>query len=317
MELLIAVGILIIGFYGLIKGADIFVVAASKIAQKFHIPMLVIGLTIVAMGTSAPEAAISITAAFNNASGITIGNIVGSNILNILLVLGVCSLIHNLKVNRSTYHYEIPFVILITSVLLGLGWLGNSLSHADALILIGLFGLFLFYLFRLAKNSDEEESDEIVLLEEKDTLPKLLLFILIGLFFIVAGSHLTVDSAKTIASAFGVSDRVIGLTVAAFGTSLPELITSVTAVRKGNNEIAIGNIVGSNIFNILFVLGIAGLVSPTAIPYGQEFLVDTVIAILSAVLLYVTCGRKRVLNRASGAMMLISYAVYFVFLMMK
>lgn len=317
MELWIAVGILILGFYGLIKGADIFVVAASKIAQKFHIPMLVIGLTIVAMGTSAPEAAISITAAFNNASGITIGNIIGSNILNILLVLGVCSMIHNLKVNRSTYRYEIPFVFLITCVLLGLGWLGNSLSHADALILIGLFGLFLFYLFRLSKNGEEEENDEIVLLEEKDTLPKLLVLILVGLFFIVAGSHLTVDSAKTIAGAFGVSDRVIGLTVVAFGTSLPELITSGTAVYKGNNEIAIGNIVGSNIFNILFVLGIAGLVSPTAIPYSEAFLVDTVIAILSVVLLYVTCGRKRMLNRTSGAMMLISYAVYFVFLMMK
>ncbi len=317
MKLLLDVILLIVGFYGLIKGADIFVVGASKVAQKFHIPMLVIGLTIVAMGTSAPEAAISITAAFENSSGITIGNIVGSNILNILLILGICACIQSLKVNRSTYHYEIPFVIFITTVLFVLGWIGSGINRFDAMILTVLFIAFLGYLFRLAKNGNEDESEDIVLLEEKDTFPRLIFLIVLGLILIIVGSQFTVESAKSIAASFGVSERVIGLTIVAFGTSLPELITSVTAVRKGNNEIAIGNIVGSNIFNILFVLGIAGLVSPVAIPYSQGFLVDTVVAIFAAVLLFITCGKKLTLNRSSGIIMLVSYAVYFVFLMLK
>ena len=315
--LLLSIGILIVGFYGLIKGADIFVVAAGKIAQKFHIPMIVIGLTIVAMGTSAPEAAISITAAFNNASGITIGNIVGSNILNILLVLGVCSLIHHLKVSKSTYKIEIPFVVFITLALLVLGNRGDSINKSDAILLIILFIIFLVYLFFLSKQGDENSDEEIERLSDKDTFVRLLGGCILGLFFIVAGSYLTVDSAKYIATVFGVSERVIGLTVVAFGTSLPELITSATAVSKGKYDLAIGNIVGSNIFNILFVLGIAGLVSPSSIPYSVEFQTDTMIAVLSAVLLFVCCGKKRELNKTNGMMMLICYGVYFVFLLMK
>lgn len=316
MNLILAILLLIVGFYGLIKGADVFVVGASKVAQKFNIPMIVIGLTIVAMGTSAPEAAISITAAFNNASGITIGNIVGSNILNVLLILGICATIHPLKVGRTTYKYEMPFVILITVVLMGLGYMGNSINRLDAIILLILFICFLAYLFYLSKKGGSG-AEEVELLNANDTLPKLLLMILLGLALIVIGSNFTVDAATTIAKTFGVSDRIIGLTIVAFGTSLPELITSVTAIRKGNNDIAIGNIVGSNIFNILFVLGISGLVSPSSIPYSNAFIIDTIVAILSAVLLWVGCGKKLELNRASGIMMLVCYAIYFVFLTIK
>lgn len=316
MNLILAILLLIVGFYGLIKGADVFVVGASKVAQKFNIPMIVIGLTIVAMGTSAPEAAISITAAFNNASGITIGNIVGSNILNVLLILGICATIHPLKVGRTTYKYEMPFVILITVVLMGLGYMGNSINRLDAIILLILFICFLAYLFYLSKKGGSG-AEEVELLNANDTLPKLLLMILLGLALIVIGSNFTVDAATTIAKTFGVSDRIIGLTIVAFGTSLPELITSVTAIRKGNNDIAIGNIVGSNIFNILFVLGISGLVSPSFIPYSNAFIIDTIVAILSAVLLWVGCGKKLELNRASGIMMLVCYAIYFVFLTIK
>ncbi len=316
MELVIALLLLVLGFIGLIKGADLFVVASSKIAQKFNIPMIVIGLTIVAMGTSAPEAAISITASFNQASGITIGNIVGSNIMNILLILGICATIHPLKVGISTQKYEMPFVIGITFVLLGLGYLGNSITRADGAVLLGLFILFLAYLYQLSKKG-ENNSDEIELLQPTDTLTKLLLLVLVGIVLIVGGSKLTVTGATTIARTFGISERIIGLTIVAFGTSLPELMTSVTAVKKGHVDLAIGNIVGSNIFNILFVLGISGLVSPAPIPYSFEFILDTVVAILAAIVLWLGCGKKRELSRSTGIFMLVIYACYFVFLLVK
>ena len=308
MELVIALLLLVLGFIGLIKGADLFVVASSKIAQKFNIPMIVIGLTIVAMGTSAPEAAISITASFNQATGITI--------MNILLILGICATIHPLKVGISTQKYEMPFVIVITFVLLGLGYLGNSITRADGAVLFGLFILFLVYLYQLSKKG-EDNSDEIELLQPTDTLAKLLLLVLVGIVLIVGGSKLTVTGATTIARTFGISERIIGLTIVAFGTSLPELMTSVTAVKRGHVDLAIGNIVGSNIFNILFVLGISGLVSPAPIPYSYEFILDTFVAILAAIVLWLGCGKKRELSRPTGIFMLVIYACYFVFLLVK
>ena len=316
MELVVAFVLLVLGFIGLIKGADLFVVASSKIAQKFNIPMIVIGLTIVAMGTSAPEAAISITAAFNQASGITIGNIVGSNIMNILLILGICATIHPLKVGISTQKYEMPFVIGITFVLLGLGYVGNAISRKDGVILFALFLSFLFYLYQLSKKG-EDNSDEIELLQPSDTLIKLLLLAVVGIALIVGGSNLTVKGATTIARTFGISERIIGLTIVAFGTSLPELMTSVTAVKKGHVDLAIGNIVGSNIFNILFVLGISGMVSPSSIPYSHAFIIDTLIAILAAMILWIGCGKKRELSRSTGILMLVVYVCYFIFLLVK
>ena len=308
------VGVLVVGFVMLIKGADLFVEGASKIAAKFKIPLIVIGLTIVAMGTSAPEAAISISAAFQDAAAISIGNAVGSNIMNILLILGVSALITNLKIKPNTLRFEIPFVVVITAVLLLLGWIGGGLDKIDGVIMLLLFAAFLGYLFYLAKKGDDSSADDVPELTEKDKLPILIIITLIGLVSIVLGSDLTVSAAKNIAQTIGIDDRTISLTVVAFGTSLPELITCIAASLKKKSDIAIGNIIGSNIFNILFVVGLASVFSPSVMPYGQAFVIDTIVAIAAAVILGLLVLRKKELSRIGGVIMLVAYAVYFAYI---
>lgn len=309
-----SVGVLVVGFVMLIKGADLFVEGASKIAAKFKIPLIVIGLTIVAMGTSAPEAAISISAAFQDAAAISIGNAVGSNIMNILLILGVSALITNLKIKPNTLRFEIPFVVVITAVLLLLGWIGGGLDKIDGVIMLLLFAAFLVYLFYLAKKGDDSSADDVPELTEKDKLPILIIITLIGLVSIVLGSDLTVSAAKNIAQTIGIDDRTISLTVVAFGTSLPELITCIAASLKKKSDIAIGNIIGSNIFNILFVVGLASVFSPSVMPYGQAFVIDTIVAIAAAVILGLLVLRKKELSRIGGVIMLVAYAVYFAYI---
>lgn len=309
-----SVGVLVVGFVMLIKGADLFVEGASKIAAKFKIPLIVIGLTIVAMGTSAPEAAISISASFQDAAAISIGNAVGSNIMNILLILGISALITNLKIKPNTLRFEIPFVVVITAVLLLLGWIGGGLDKIDGVIMLLLFAAFLGYLFYLAKKGDDSSADDVPELTEKDKLPILIIITLIGLVSIVLGSDLTVSAAKNIAQTIGIDDRTISLTVVAFGTSLPELITCIAASLKKKSDIAIGNIIGSNIFNILFVVGLASVFSPSVMPYGQAFIIDTIVAIAAAVILGLLVLRKKELSRIGGVIMLVSYAVYFAYI---
>lgn len=309
-----SVGVLVVGFVMLIKGADLFVEGASKIAAKFKIPLIVIGLTIVAMGTSAPEAAISISASFQDAAAISIGNAVGSNIMNILLILGVSALITNLKIKPNTLRFEIPFVVVITAVLLLLGWIGGGLDKIDGVIMLLLFAAFLGYLFYLAKKGDDSSADDVPELTEKDKLPILIIITLIGLLSIVLGSDLTVSAAKNIAQTIGIDDRTISLTVVAFGTSLPELITCIAASLKKKSDIAIGNIIGSNIFNILFVVGLASVFSPSVMPYGQAFVIDTIVAIAAAVILGLLVLRKKELSRIGGVIMLVAYAVYFAYI---
>lgn len=313
-NVIFSVGVLVVGFVMLIKGADLFVEGASKIAAKFKIPLIVIGLTIVAMGTSAPEAAISISASFQDAAAISIGNAVGSNIMNILLILGVSALITNLKIKPNTLRFEIPFVVVITAVLLLLGWIGGGLDKIDGVIMLLLFAAFLVYLFYLAKKGDDSSADDVPELTEKDKLPILIIITLIGLVSIVLGSDLTVSAAKNIAQTIGIDDRTISLTVVAFGTSLPELITCIAASLKKKSDIAIGNIIGSNIFNILFVVGLASVFSPSVMPYGQAFVIDTIVAIAAAVILGLLVLRKKELSRIGGVIMLVAYAVYFAYI---
>lgn len=258
--MLLNIALLIVGFILLIKGADVFVEGASKVAAMLNIPQIVIGLTIVAFGTSAPEAAVSIVSSFKGTAGIAIGNIIGSNIANVLLILGLSGMIGALAVKKNTYLIETPFVIVITVVLLVLGYLGGNISRLDGCILWAFFLLFLFYLYRLTKKGDDTAIDDVPELNEDDRLWKLIVMIVLGIVCVVVGSQVTVDAASDIAKAFGVDDRIIGLTIVSIGTSLPELVTSVSASLKGKNDIAIGNIIGSNIFNILFVLGTASLV---------------------------------------------------------
>lgn len=308
MEILFQICLMAVGFALLIKGADLFVDGASGIAARLGIPQLVIGLTIVAMGTSAPEAAVSISAALKGNAEITIGNIVGSNILNILIILGITSVIISVKVAASTIKYELPFMIAITAVLLLFGYTGGNITFSEGILLWLLFLLYLTYLFVMAKRNKEGTDDK----QEEKPLWKLIIFILLGLFMIVFGSDISVDGASAIAKAVGISERFIGLTIVALGTSLPELVTSIAAARKGKADIAIGNIVGSNIFNILFVVGTTSLITPVV--FASNFIIDTAIAIAAGILLLVGVLRKKELSRVTGIIMLVCYGAYFIYL---
>lgn len=304
MEILIQVILLVVGFVMLVKGADWFVDGAAGIAAKFKIPQIVIGLTIVAMGTSAPEAAVSITSALKGNAGITIGNIVGSNILNVLIILGLSAVVTPLAVTKSTIKVDIPVMIAITGILLWMGYDG-TVTLLEGIILLLIFASYIGYLMYVAfkdRKQNTEEAEEISVL-------KALIWTVVGLVLIVWGSDVTVDAATKIAKILGLSERFIGLTIVALGTSLPELFTSVMAARKGNADIAIGNIVGSNIFNILFVVGLSALVIP--VPFLEGFRFDMLVSLAAAVLLFLCVLKNQKLNRWAGVLMLVSYAAYF------
>lgn len=318
MDMVIQILLLVLGFALLVKGADWFVDGAAGIATKFGIPQLVIGLTIVAMGTSAPEAAVSITAAFAGNAEITIGNIVGSNVLNILIILGITALVYPVAVQKSSLIFDIPVVLFATAILFVLGYDGN-ISRLDGIIMLVVFVAYLFFLFWDAKRPKKLESAEVQQEEAENeetknegknlSLPKALIFTVIGLVLIVAGSNFVVKSATFIATALGLSQRFIGLTIVALGTSLPELFTSVTAAMKKNSDIAVGNIVGSNIFNILFIVGLSGLIIP--VPFAPAFRFDTLVSGIAAILLLLCSLPKKRLSRIAGIFFLICYAVYF------
>lgn len=310
MQIVIQLVLLVVGFVLLMKGADWFVDGASKVADKFGIPQLVIGLTIVAMGTSLPEAAVSISAAFKGSADITIGNVVGSNIFNVLVILGLTSVICSIPVQKSTINIEIPFTIFVTVLLAVLGLSDNTVGRVDGVILWVFMIVYLLYLLYMAKHGQPLEED---VADDKDTpIWKMFLFIIVGGAMIVLGSDVTVDAATALAKMFGMSERFIGLTIVAFGTSLPELVTSVTAALKGKPDIAVGNIVGSNIFNILFVVGTASLITPVV--YSSNFVVDSIVAVAAMVLLLICVFAKKRLGRLGGALMLAGYAGYFVYL---
>lgn len=268
MELVLQIGLLIIGFTMLVKGADYFV---------------------------------------DGAADISIGNVVGSNILNILIILGITGFITSVAVQKSTLIIEMPFMLAITVLLITLGMTGNELIFVEGIIFWICFIIYLGYLYVLAKKGVEEEETE------DRPVWKLFLFVLVGGIVVVWGANISVNSATAIAQAIGISERFIGLTIVALGTSLPELVASVTAARKGNADIAIGNIVGSNIFNILFVLGTSALITP--VPYQATFLVDGIIAVAAGVLLWGATIRKKELTRPWAIVMLLGYVAYFVYLL--
>ena len=308
MEILIQVLLLAVGFAMLVKGADWFVDGAAGIAVKFGIPQLVVGLTIVAMGTSAPEAAVSITGAMNGAADIAVGNILGSNILNILIILGLTGLITNVAVQKSTLMVEMPFMLVITVVFAIFGLNNGTVGLVEGIVLWALFIAYLAYLFVLTKKGNLQEEEKA----EDRPVWQLILLGVVGAAIVIWGAEITVDAATKIAKSLGMSERFIGLTIVALGTSLPELVTSVAAARKGNCDIAIGNIVGSNIFNILFVIGTSSLIIPVV--FEKTFMVDAIIALGAGVLLWVATVRKKMLTRPWGIVMLAAYAAYFVYL---
>lgn len=307
--MLIEIFILITGFVMLMKGADWFVEGASHLALHFRIPQIVIGLTVVAFGTSAPEAAISITSALKNSNDLAIGNIIGSNIINVLLILGVVGLITQLKVKKTTYNYEIPFVLMITLLMLILSKWDQSLNRFDGMILLACFGLFFVYLIYMAKRQKEDDQEVMI-----HSLAKIVVFLLLGIVGILAGSHLTINAAEKIAVALGISKRIVGLTVVAFGTSLPELVTSLVAACKQNDDLSVGNIIGSNIFNILFILGISVMIKGE-IPFNDHFIVDGIVAIIALMVLYGFINKNYYLRRIGALMMLMMYGAYFILIM--
>lgn len=315
MEMLLQVLLLAAGFTMLVKGADLFVDGASALAAKFRIPQLVIGLTVVAMGTSMPEAAVSISAALKGSADITIGNIVGSNILNILVILGLSAAVMPLAVGKTTIRYEMPFLAGITALLFVQG-LDGTVSLTDGLVLVILFISYLIYLLIMAKKNQERQNADGESQEESSEQRKLwqiLFFTATGLVIVVFGSTVAVDAASAIARILGMSERFIGLTIVALGTSLPELCTSVSAAGKGNSDIAIGNIVGSCIFNILFVIGLSALVTP--VPFASAFRFDSIVSGAAALFLLLSCIKEQNLKRRHGIVMLAGYAVYFLYIL--
>jgi len=312
MGLLTQVLLLVVGFVLLVKGADWFVEGAASIADKFGIPQIVIGLTIVAMGTSAPEAAVSISAALKGSAEITIGNVLGSNILNVLVILGLTSVIRKIFVQRTTIHYEIPMVVGVTVLLVVMGLQNHVVSRLEGVILMGCMVVYMLYLLRLAKRGTIE-NEELEEYAKKSSMGKLIFLVIVGVVAIVWGSDIAVNAATAIARIFGMSERFIGLTIVALGTSLPELVTSVTAALKGNSDIAVGNIVGSNLFNIMFVVGMTAVITPVV--YDPAFKVDSMVAVGAVVLLLACVFRKGVLHRLHGCIMLACYGGYFAYLM--
>ena len=311
MDILWNLLMLALGFVLLVKGADWFVDGAAGIANKFKIPQLIIGLTIVAMGTSAPEAAVSISAALKGSAEITIGNIVGSNILNILIILGLTAVITPVAVAKSTIRVDIPFMLGISALLLIQG-LDGSITLLDGIVLLVVFAGYLTYLVINARKNPEQLEEEQI---KNQSIWMCLLWTAIGLVAIILGSNFSVDAASNIARILGLSERFIGLTIVALGTSLPELVTSVMAARKGNADIAIGNIVGSNIFNILFVVGLSSVI--VSVPFASAFIVDMIVAIGAGVLLWIFSLHKKKLIPIHGVVFLLAYAGYFAYLMMK
>lgn len=311
------IAILMLGFLMLIKGADFFVDGSSSIAKKFNIPPMVIGLTLVAFGTSAPELAVSIDAALAKSNGLVFGNVIGSNIANTLLILGLSAALAPIKISFKTISKEMPFLIISTlamSVMAVDKLVDNSsnlLSRVDGIILLLLFVLYIFSMIDVSRNNKDKDSEEVILMP----LSKSIVLSVFGLGSIVLGADLTVTSAVSLAALLGLSETLIGLTVVAIGTSLPELITSVVAAKKGENEIAIGNIIGSNIFNILLVLGVSASINPIEISSVNYIdLIILIIATLATTFIMYT-GSK--ISKWEGRLMYLSYFIYIAYLIVK
>ena len=311
--------LLVVGFVFLIKGADFFVEGASAVAKKLHVPALVIGMTIVAMGTSLPELSVSVTASLAGSNQLAIGNVVGSNIFNLMVVLGSCALFSALEVSDDTIKKDLPFSIICTVALMVMGIFGNSVGHVDGAILLVLFIIFLASMLRAAKKSrttaaaiaEEEAENEIV------DIPTWLciIYIIGGAVAIKYGGDWVVASCTTLALKFGMSETLVGLTIVALGTSLPELVTSIVAAKKNELDMAIGNVVGSNIFNILLILGVAGAISPMT--FLTVNAIDTLILVAFSVIVGLMCLKKKNLNKANGIVMLLLYAVYLGYIILR
>ena len=301
--------LLILGFVLLVKGADFFVDGASSIAAKLKVPSLIIGLTVVSIGTSLPEAAVSISASLSGNNGISLGNVIGSNMFNLLMVVGISALILPVPTDRDILKRDMPVNIAITAILF-LMLLDGTLNRYDAIILLVMLAAYMFILIRSALKNRVEGDETKVL-----SWAKSVIFTVCGAVAIIIGGDLVVDNASAIAISLGMGDTLVGLTIVAFGTSLPELVTSVVAAKKGDSGIAMGNVVGSCIFNILFILGMAGVISP--MEADKAFKIDTLILIGVSLIMLLFAFTKKKTNRLEGATCVLIYAAYTAYIIMR
>lgn len=302
---------LIVGFVFLVKGADMFVEGSSSVAKRFKVPSLIIGLTIVAMGTSLPETAVSVAASIAHNNTLAVSNVTGSNIFNLMVVIGVCALMTPIVVDGASLKRDFPFSMICAILLLVMGTIGMTLGRVDGIILLGCFAGYIFYLIRHTLKQNRQSSDEIPLI----SMPKAVIFILIGAVGIAVGGDVVVDSASRIAIDLGMSQTLVGLTIVSIGTSLPELVTSIVAARKNEVDMALGNAVGSCIFNILMVLGIASAISPIA--FIQENIIDIIVLVVFSLIVWIMAWTKREIKRGEGIIMLLMYAAYTAYIIIR
>ena len=335
-SLIFKIVLLIVGFVLLIKGADFFVEGSSSVAKKLKVPPLIIGMTIVAMGTSLPEAAVSVSASMNDANSLAVSNVVGSNIFNLMMVLGICALFNKLKVGKDVLRRDYPFSIICALLMIFLGVFGFKedgsygmnweMDRLAGIIYLVLFVCFITILIISAMKARKKAQETGVAAErslademedEVAEIPvwKSIIYIVLGAVAIKFGGDWVVDGAVAIAERIGVSDTIIGLTICAVGTSLPELVTSIVAARKNQLDMAIGNVVGSNVFNILFVLGIAATISP--IPFAIENIIDICVLIAFSVLIYIFCITKKSINKVEGGIMVALYVIFMVYVCLR
>ncbi len=317
MEMVKAIVILLVGFVLLIKGADFFVDGSSAVAKRFKVPSLIIGLTIVAMGTSLPELSVSITASLNNSNALAVSNVIGSNIFNLMVVLGASALLSPMFVSEGVLKKDFPFSVICAVLLLGLGFFGMELSRVDGLIFLVIFVAFIVNQVMTAMKARKEAMNNAEEEETEAPIPmwRAALYIVGGAIAVKFGGDGVVNGATTIAAFFGLSENLIGLTIVALGTSLPELVTSLVAAKKNELDMAVGNVVGSNVFNILMILGVAAAVSP--ITFIMENVIDIAILLVFSVLVWVFCMTKKKLDKMEGGIMLACYAAYMVYICIR
>ena len=308
--------LLVVGFVLLIKGADFFVDGSSGIAKKLRVPSIIIGLTVVAMGTSLPEAAVSVSAGLKGSNSLAISNVLGSNFFNLMVVVGLCAIMSPIVVQKDVAKRDIPISIGAALMLLILGGIGMTLGRVDAIVLLVLFIAFIVSLVLIALKARKESADQEE--EEEGKVHPIwlcLIFIVCGAAAIIIGGDTVVDSATFIATKFGMSETLIGLTIVAVGTSLPELVTSVVAARKNEVELSLGNAIGSNIFNILLILGLAGTISPLAVI--MENIIDVIVLIVVSTVIGLVAWKKKKLGRLEGILMVAFYVAYVVYIALR
>ena len=303
--------LLIVGFILLIKGSDFFVDGSSNIASILKIPTLIVGLTIVAFGTSAPEAAVSITSSLSGNNALAVSNVIGSNLFNMMLIIGLCALLRELKIGRDVLNKDLPFLVVITAILSGFIIIGWSISRVEGIILFLLIIGYVSYLVYSAKKTKEAQIVE----KPKMELLRSIIYIIGGMAGIIIGADFVVDSASYIAMAFGMSETLVGLTIVAIGTSLPELVTSLTALKKEENQLVIGNVIGSNIFNILFVLGASSIISPITI--NPNMIVDIALMLGVTILFFIFGKTQDKYDKKEGFILVALFIAYMAFAIMR